>query len=154
MKTLFKTVLTAAALATSFGASAQVTYKLGGQSDFTFELTAPGFITSDTSFAASSLTQCTSLLRTCTRVSFVVDAFANGHTATDLNWQAAVVETSAGTDYFYFPEPAFTTAGLHLEASTGGGSSLSVSAVPEPATFALMALGALVVGAVAKRRGA
>ncbi len=141
----------------AFSASAQVTYKMTGfnaqgqppgvyGNAVSFSLTVATYITSNASFSATSFSSCSDASGPCSGANFYVDAQASGLTGTP--GLQAIGFFSSGTQwYHYFSAPAFTTPGVYPTAFTFNPATLTVTAVPEPASWALLLAGVVVVAA-------
>jgi len=128
-----------------------------GQTDYTatFDFTIPGEITSDTTIAASSMSECMTHASPCVSATFYMDSAAAG-LSSHSDWEALGLSTSTTTAYYYFEGPAFGVDGTHADVDGDGPATLTVSAsaVPEPASLALIGLGLplLLVASVKRRR--
>lgn len=129
--------------------SAQVSYSLRTPPPgfYALDVTLPTPVISDSHYSASSLTDCVSRGIPCTAINFYVDAYAARLTGQDMGWQAISLVTPFAVDYFYFAESAFTTPGVYDELGRSSVNYfLTVSVVPEPATWVLMLAGLVVAG--------
>ena len=158
---------TAAVPAAAFTLATPVTYTFTAFSSFDFEgemisgaftVTLPDFVTSDTVVPVDSLTSCTVVSSIgdagiCREQTFLMDISPGAVTvsfgiSTPLNPGTGV--------YYYFDDSAFSTIGTHESTifGTDQAGRLVVSTVPEPATWASMALGISGLMLLARRRRA
>lgn len=159
------TLATIATLTASGAASAQVRYDFTAFSSFdingekfsgSFSVELPGFVTMDTSVPATSLLSCTVVTSPaapaqCRNQEFLFGVAAGTTTIsfgvqTDLNPDLGI--------FYYFDGAAFSTPGTHDSMFFGNDQAgrLTVSVVPEPGQWALLALGLAVVGARTRRQ--
>ncbi len=113
-----------------------------GQLDQTasFMLSLPDFITSNTQVLVTSMDSCQTPASPCANATFHVDAAADGLTD-EKGVQALELSSLSGyTFYYYFAPSAFGSAGTY-DSLYGFDSASLVAAVPEPGSYALMALG-------------
>lgn len=157
MKKWICAALAAAALPVS--ADAAVTYSFftnepfaGGPLEFT--LTADNFI-ADSWIQRSALTTATASIQ---RVRFEASCPQRG-SASICDQISVFAETGFGTTvaYRYFSDGAFSKVGSYTDKLSSTGANLTVStsvssAVPEPATWAMMIVGFSVVGFSMRRR--
>lgn len=155
-----------AALACAVGsASAQVRYDFTAFSSFdfngemfsgSFSVELPGFVLSNMSIPVAALSSCivvASPIATaaCRNQDFLFDV-APGTTTISFGVQT---DLNPGTGiYYYFDGAAFNTPGTHdtvfFEQNQAG--RLTVSVVPEPEQWALLALGLAAVGATVRHQ--
>jgi hypothetical protein len=151
MKSTISTLALAAGLAFSASGNAAVTYSFFAPFQSGFDLTVANDITSDSTFAASSLTDCWTTLGTCESATLYMSAAAAG-LGPFPDWEAIALTARNQTDYYYFQAPAFETSGLHPSVYGLNYASLKVSSVPEPSSLALLAAGFSLAWAAARRR--
>ena len=135
------------------GASAQasVIYDFSGTlSSFgiaeSFRYTAPDLITADTFVPASAFDRCsTGQTQTCLGANFLGSGPDTAQRYPELTFQSRNPDNSVGTVFYYFPlGSSFATYGTLSTVLVNPGS-LTVSAVPEPATELTVLIGALIL---------
>lgn len=161
MKQLIRLALFIASFCVSASSMADVQYSFNGffgnnnapnQTDFTgaFAFTVADYIVVDADISPSAMINCHAGELACSTVHFYQDAHAAGLTG-DLGMQAIEFVDSDGLGrYYYFAEPSFSTPGIHTSDVNDG--TLTVSTVPEPASWLLVLAGLGLIGAVATRR--
>lgn len=150
------------------GASAQVRYDFTAFSSFpvlsigidslkaSFTLTTPDFIVpagKRVSFPALSLDACSISSPSgfsCGRIDI------GSYSAQMDNLSFGIAGTGVGITY-YFDKGAFSTIGTHMTSDLSGfgagqSASLTVTAVPEPETYAMMVAGLGMMGFIVRRR--
>ena len=152
MKSTITALAFAAGFAFSASSQAAVTYSFFAPFVAGFDLTVPATVTTDSEFAASSLSDCWVISATCEDVKFYMNAEAAG-LGPDPDWEAVAVSAVGGsTDYYYFEAPAFETSGLHPSVYGADYASLTVSSVPEPASLLMICAALPLVWALTRRR--
>ena len=132
-------------------------FDIGGET-FTgsFSVLASDFITSATTFQVGDLLSCSVTVSPAGPASCGNQEFLFGVVQDTVTVNFGV-ETDAHPGagiFYYFDSTAFSTPGLHETTifDTQQAGTLLVTAVPEPATYALMALGLLAIGVSVRRR--
>jgi hypothetical protein len=150
----FRNFLCALALSLSGAAHADVTYTFSGLSSAFFSpaqqlftITVPTFITADTAFLPGDLAvgSCTSSVETCTSIHFLIAPFGPSYDAIDF-------KTTRTTSLYFFEPGAFGAVGTYQTQVGFNTGTLTVTAVPEPQTYAMMLAGLALMGFVVRRR--
>jgi len=165
MKPSLKHLVCLAAFAYSASSLAAVQYSFTGffsnnapapGANFTggFSFIAADYLGADTDIAPSAMLNCHAGDLLCSQVHFYQDAHAAGLTQ-NLGVQAIGLADAQGTtDYYYFSSASFATPGTHGSLYGFNPATLTVSAVPEPASYLGLLAGLAMIGTLARRRAA
>jgi hypothetical protein len=159
---MLKNIVCVAAFFASTSATATVTYSFGGffsnnnsphEVNFTggFSFTTDNYLVADADISPGDMLNCHAGDQLCSMVHFIQDAHAAGLTG-DVGVQAiGLADSGGGTGYYYFATPAFSTAGSHTSLYGFNPGTLTVSAVPEPASWLGMLAGLGLIGTLTFR---
>ena len=147
-----------AVLASAAPASALAIYQFSGnfqEGNFvppnaSFTLTPIPFTGTDETFSASQVNlNCGDAFVTCNSVTFSTD-FAPGSDAIEINFTAGNTDE---TTFYYFSPKAFGVDGVYNQDAGAffNNATLTVSGVPEPASWAMMISGFGLAGAALRR---
>lgn len=163
MAKMFRIIACAAALCASTSAMAAVEYSFSGffsnnntpnEQDFTggFSFIADNYLSTEADISPANMLDCHAGDKSCSNVHFFQDAHAAGLTG-NLGVQAIGLADSDGMmDYYYFSAPALSTPGTYNSLYGFNPGTLTVSAVPEPASWLSLAAGLGLIGALSARR--
>lgn len=164
MKKLLRLFLGGAFFCISASSVASVMYSFNGffshnnrpdQVDFTagFEFTVPNFLLTNTSLSPSEMLKCRAGDFSCTKVSFIPDAYAAGLFGSEIDAKAiAISDIDGSTSYFYFEASSFSSPGKHASLFGVNPGTLQVSLIPEPATGYCVLAGLGLLGLARSRR--
>lgn len=162
MKKVLRNIVCVAVFFASTSATAAVKYSFSGffsnnntphEVNFTggFSFIADDYLVAETDISPSNMLNCHAGDKLCSMVHFFQDAHAAGLTG-DLGVQAISLEDNDGfTGYYYFSAPAFSTPGSYNSLYGFNPAILTVSAVPEPASYLGMLAGLGLIGALTFR---
>lgn len=163
MKSFLKIVVCVAAFFVGTPSTAAVQYSFSGffsnnnspsEIDFTgeFSFLVENYLVTELDISPSEMLSCHAGDQLCSTVHFFQDAQAAGLTV-DFGVQAISVADSDGTmGYYYFARPAFSTLGSHTSLYGFNPGTLTVSSVPEPASWLSLLAGLGLLGTLVTRR--
>ncbi len=135
-------------------ARAEFNYEFAGAHTAAFSVSE--LLVADTTLSGSVLKHCSTFNYDCTELQFVLDAAAAG-----LTGDAGVSAMGFGgydgdgvwnVAWSYYQASSFVQLGSYQSLYGFNPTSMTVSAVPEPATLALLLVGCPAVAAAARRR--
>lgn len=162
MKKILRNIVCVVAFFASTSATAAVKYSFSGffsnnnsphEVNFTggFSFIADNYLVAETDISPSNMLNCHAGDQLCSTVHFFQDAHAAGLTG-DFGVQAiGLADNDGSMGYYYFSAPALSTSGSYNSLYGFNPGTLTVSAVPEPASCLGLLAGLGLIGTLTFR---